>query len=176
MFIDKHLTYSLEPSSGPFSTFTAAERQWKRLLKLCTQGKYKDYCKHQNEMSTKSHDAKKAREHNLLLSEQKSQRQENVSNRIAKCRARKKARVNNNASWQKQQQKQRDCFGSVTPTNSEREESCYAKTVQHSSNWGITWSKTILSMTKPDEHKGAIPVVHIEAVTLFYASNNNMFI
>ena len=31
-------------------------------------------------------------------------------------------------------------------------------------------------MTKPDEHKGAIPVVHIEAVTLFYASNNNMFI
>ena len=129
MFIDKHLTYSLEPSSGSFSTFTAAERQ-----KLCTQCKYKDYCKHQNEMSTKSHDAKKAREHNLLLSEQKSRRQENVSNRIAKCRARKKARVNNNASWQKQQQKQRDCFGSVTPTNSEREESCHAKTVQHSSN------------------------------------------
>ena len=85
-------------------------------------------------MSTKSHDAKKAREHNLLLSEQKSQRQKNVSNRKAKCRARKKARVNNNASWQKQQQKQRDCFGSVTPTNSEREESCHAKTVQHSSN------------------------------------------
>jgi hypothetical protein len=85
-------------------------------------------------MSTKSHDAKKAREHNLFLSEQKSQRQENVSNRIAKCRARKKARVNNNASWQKQQQKQRDCFGSVTPTNSEREKSYHAKTVQHSSN------------------------------------------
>ena len=36
-------------------------------------------------MSTKSHDAKKAMEHNLLLSEQKSQRQDNVSNRIAKC-------------------------------------------------------------------------------------------
>ena len=80
-------------------------------------------------MSTKSHDGKKAREHNLLLSEQKSQWQENVSNRIAKCRAQKKARVNNNASWQKQQQKQTDCFGSVTPTNSEREESCHAKTV-----------------------------------------------
>jgi hypothetical protein len=88
-------------------------------------------------MSTKSHDAKKAREHNLLLSEQKNlkkNRQENVSNRIAKCRALKKARVNNNASWQRQQQQQRDCFGSVTPTNSEREESCHAKTVQHSSN------------------------------------------
>ena len=72
-------------------------------------------------MSTKSHDAKKAMEHNLLLSEQKNlkkNRQENVSNRIAKCRALKKARVNNNASWQKQQQKQRDCFGSVTPINS----------------------------------------------------------
>ena len=67
-------------------------------------------------MSTKSHDPKKAREHNLLLSEQKSQRQENVSNRIDKCRAQKKARVNNNASWQKQQKKQRDCFGSVPPT------------------------------------------------------------
>ena len=39
---------------------------------------------------------------------------------LAKCRALKKARVNNNASWQKQQQKQRDCFGSVTPNNSER--------------------------------------------------------
>ena len=153
MFIDQHLTYSLEPSSGSFSTFTAAERQWKRLLKLCTQCKYKDYCKHQNEMSTKSHDAKKAREHNLLLSEQKSlkkKRKENVRNWIAKCRALKKARVNNNASWQKQQQKQRDCFGSITPTNSEREESCHAKTVQYSSNWGITWSKISLSMTKPD--------------------------
>ena len=30
-------------------------------------------------------------------------------------------------------------------------------------------------MTKPDEHKGAIPVVYIEAVKLFYARNNNMF-
>ena len=30
-------------------------------------------------------------------------------------------------------------------------------------------------MTKPDEHKGSIPVVHIEAVTLFYARDNNMF-
>ena len=30
-------------------------------------------------------------------------------------------------------------------------------------------------MTKPDEHKGAIPVVHIEAVKFFYARNNNMF-
>ena len=84
-------------------------------------------------MSTKSHDAKKARDHNLLLSEQKSlkkKRQENVSNRIAKCRALKKARLNNNPSWQKQ----RDCFGSVTPTNSEREESCNAKTEQYRSN------------------------------------------
>ena len=110
MFIDKDLTYSLGPSSGSFSTFTAAERQWKRLLKLCTQCKYKDYCKHQNEMSTKSHDAKKAREHNLFLSEEKSQRQENVSNRIAKCRARKKARVNNNASWQKATTKTKRLF------------------------------------------------------------------
>ena len=170
MFIDKHLTYSLEPSSGSFSTFTAAERQWKRHLKLCTQGKYKNYCKHQNEMSTKSHDAKKAMEHNLLLSEQKNlkkNRQENVSNRIAKCRALKKARVNNNASWQKQQQKQRDCFGSVTPINSEREERCYAKT-QHSSNWGITWSQIILSMTKPDEHKGAIPGPHWSSQVVLY--------
>ena len=86
MFIDKHLTYSLEPSSGSFLTFTAAERQWKRHLKLCTQGKYKDYCKHQNEMSTKSHDAKKAMEHNLLLSEQKNlkkNRQENVSQMLS---------------------------------------------------------------------------------------------
>ena len=31
-------------------------------------------------------------------------------------------------------------------------------------------------MTKPDEHKGAIPVVQIEAVKLFYARYNNMFI
>ena len=31
-------------------------------------------------------------------------------------------------------------------------------------------------MTKPDEHKGAIPVVQIEAVKLFYARDNNMFI
>ena len=31
-------------------------------------------------------------------------------------------------------------------------------------------------MTKPDEHKGAIPGVHIEAVKLFYARNNNMLI
>ena len=30
-------------------------------------------------------------------------------------------------------------------------------------------------MTKPDEHKGAIPVVHNEAVKLFYARENNMF-
>ena len=30
-------------------------------------------------------------------------------------------------------------------------------------------------MTMPDEHKGAIPVVHIEAVKLFYARNNDMF-
>ena len=30
-------------------------------------------------------------------------------------------------------------------------------------------------MTKPNEHKGAIPVVHIEAVKLFYTRNNNMF-
>ena len=30
-------------------------------------------------------------------------------------------------------------------------------------------------MTKPDEHEGAIPVVHIEAVKLFYARDNNMF-
>ena len=76
MFIDKHLTYLLKPSSGSFSTFTAAERHWKRLLKLCTQGKYKDYCKHQNEISTKIHDAKKAREYNLLLSEQESEEKE----------------------------------------------------------------------------------------------------
>ena len=27
-------------------------------------------------------------------------------------------------------------------------------------------------MTKPDEHKGAIPVVHIEVVKLFYARDN----
>ena len=175
MYIDKHLTYSLEPSSGSFSTFTAAERQWKRLLKLFPCSKYKDYCKHQNEMSTTSHDSKKAREQNLSLSKQKNmkkKRQENVRNWVAKCRALKKARVSNNASWQRQQQKQRDCFGSVNPTNSEREEICHVKTVQHSSNWGITWSKTILSMTMPDEHKGAIPVVHIEAVKLFYARNN----
>jgi hypothetical protein len=31
-------------------------------------------------------------------------------------------------------------------------------------------------MTKPDEHKSAIPVVQIEAVKLFYARDNNMFI
>ena len=30
-------------------------------------------------------------------------------------------------------------------------------------------------MTKPDEHKGAISVVHVEAVTLFYARDNKMF-
>ena len=71
--------------------------------------------------------------------------------------------------------KSKDDFGSVTPTNSERQESCNAKTVQHSSNWGITQSRKILSMTKPDEHKGAIPVVHNEAVKLFYARENNMF-
>ena len=28
----------------------------------------------------------------------------------------------------------------------------------------------------PDEHKGAIPVVHIEAVKLFYARNNNILV
>ena len=77
MFIDKHLTYSLELSSGSFSTFTAAERQ------LFPCSKYKDYCKHQNEMSTKSHDSKKAREQNLSLSKQKKneeKQQENVRN------------------------------------------------------------------------------------------------
>ena len=31
-------------------------------------------------------------------------------------------------------------------------------------------------MTKPDEHKRAIPVVHIEAVKLFYARNNNILV
>ena len=41
-------------------------------MKLCTQGKYKDYCKKLNEMSTKSHDAKKAGEQNLSLSKQKN--------------------------------------------------------------------------------------------------------
>ena len=64
MFIDKHLTHSLELSSGSFSTFTAAER----LLKLFSCTNYKDYCKQQNEMITKSHDPKKAREPNLSLS------------------------------------------------------------------------------------------------------------
>ena len=67
--------------------------------------------------------------------------------------------------------KSKDDFGSVTPTNSERDESCNVKTAQHSSNW----VSPILSMTKPDEHKGAISVVHIEAVKLFYARDNNMF-
>ena len=84
------------------------------------------------------------------------------------------ARVNSNASWQRQQQFSKDGFGSVIPTNSEREESCNAKTVQHSSNRDITQSKTMLSMTTPDEHKGAIPVVHIEAVKLLY-HRDNMF-
>ena len=65
--------------------------------------------------------------------------------------------------------KNKDDFGSITPTNSEREESCNVKTVQQ------IRSRTILSMTKPDEHKSAIPVVHIEVVKLFYARDNNMF-
>ena len=65
MFIHKHLTYSLELTLDSFTTFTVAERQWKRHLKLCTQGKYKDYCQQQNEMSTKNHDAMKAGEQKL---------------------------------------------------------------------------------------------------------------
>ena len=61
-------------------------------------------------ISHQIHDAKKAREQNLSLSKQKNmkkKRQESVRNWVAKCRALKKARVNNNASWQRQQQKQR---------------------------------------------------------------------
>ena len=110
MFIHKHLTYSLERTLDSFTTFKVAERLWKRHLKLCTQSKYKDYCQQQNEMSTKIHDAKKAREQNLSLSKQKNmkkKRQESVRNWVAKCRALKKGRVNNKASWQRQQQKQR---------------------------------------------------------------------
>ena len=42
--------------------------------------------------------------------------------------------------------------------------------------WSVTRSSTILLVTKPDEHKGAIRVVHIEAVVLFYARHNNTFI
>ena len=42
-----------------------------------------------------------------------------------------------------------------TPTNSEKEESSNTKTIQHNPS-------IILSMTKPYEHKGAIPVVHIK--------------
>ena len=71
MFIHKHFTYSLERTFDSFTTFKVAERQWKRHLNLCTQGKYKD-CQEQNEMSTKIHDAKKAREQNLSLSKQKN--------------------------------------------------------------------------------------------------------
>ena len=56
-------------------------------MKLYTQVKYKDYCKQQNEMSTKIHDAKKAREQNLSLSEQnnmkkKRQESEELSNQM----------------------------------------------------------------------------------------------
>ena len=88
MFIDKHLTHSLELTSDSFTTFTAAERQLNRHLKLCTSGKYKYYCKHQNEISANGHVAKKGREQNLSLYEQnnlKKKRQDNVSNRVAKC-------------------------------------------------------------------------------------------
>ena len=76
MFIHKHLTYSLELTLEFFTTFTFAERQWKRHLKLCNQGKYKDYCQQQNEMNTKIHDAKKAREQNLFLSKQEYKEKE----------------------------------------------------------------------------------------------------
>ena len=41
--------------------------------------------------------------------------------------------------------------------------------------WSVTRSSTILLVTKPDEHKGAICVVRIEAVMLFYARYNNTF-
>ena len=41
--------------------------------------------------------------------------------------------------------------------------------------WSVTRSSTILLVTKPDEHKGAIRVVRIEAVMLFYARHNNTF-
>ena len=97
----KHLTHSLELTSDSFTTFTAAERQLNRHLKLCTSGKYKYYCKHQNEISTNGHVAKKGREQNLSLYEQKNlkkKRQDNVSNQVAKCQALKKVRVNNNAN------------------------------------------------------------------------------
>ena len=41
--------------------------------------------------------------------------------------------------------------------------------------WSVTRSSTILLVTKPDEHRGAIRVVHIEAVVLFYVRHNNTF-
>ena len=44
--------------------------------------------------------------------------------------------------------KSKDGFGSVTHTNSEREESCNAKTAQLNPYRGITQLETILSMTK----------------------------
>ena len=44
--------------------------------------------------------------------------------------------------------KSKDGFGSVTHTNSEREESCNAKTAQLNPHRGITQLETILSMTK----------------------------
>ena len=75
MSIHKHLTYSKELSLVSFTTFTVTESQRKRHLKLCTQGKYTDYCKQLNETSTIGHDAKKAREQNM-----KEKRQESVSN------------------------------------------------------------------------------------------------
>ena len=75
----------------------------------------------------------------------------------------------------KDNNKSKDGFRSVTPTKYEKEESSHTKTVQHNPNRGITRSSTILSVTKPDEHKGAIPVVHFEAVMLFNAIDNNTF-
>ena len=75
----------------------------------------------------------------------------------------------------KDNNKSKDGFRSVTPTKYEKEESSNTKTVQHNPNRGITRSSTILSVTKPDEHKGAIPVVHFEAVMLFNAIDNNTF-
>ena len=59
--------------------------------------------------------------------------------------------------------KSKDDFGSVNPTNSEREESCENCTALFKLRHHR--SRTILSMTKPDEHKGAIPVVHTEALS-----------
>ena len=75
----------------------------------------------------------------------------------------------------KDNNKSKDDFWSVTPTNSEKEDSSNTKNVQHNANRGITRSSTLLSMTKPDEHKGAIPVVHIEAIMLLYDRYNNTF-